>query len=121
MKGDPAVLRLTVLRPTVAGSPGAVAHAVLLGSGAGRDGPVLRPDQRAEGGIGCGRISAVPVRAPRGMVGQPIGYARGSVTQRDRPAAECTRSGTRPSCHDPHSIHYSPVLPVLCAGGEMLR
>ena len=121
MKGDPAVLRLTVLRPTVAGSPGAVAHAVLLGSGAGRDGPVLRPDQRAEGGIGCGRISAVPARAPRGMAGQPSGYAHGPVTQRDRPAAECTRSGTRPSCHDLHSIHYSPVLPVLCAGGEMLR
>ena len=108
------------VRDTI-GSPGAVAHAVLLGSGAGRDGPVLRPDQRAGGGIGCGRIAAVPAPAPECVSEQLIGYASGSVTQRDRPAAECTRSGTCPSGHDPHSIHYSPVLPVLCAGGEMLR
>ena len=116
MKGDPAVLR-----PTVAGSPGAVAHAVLLGSGAGRDGPVLRPDQRAGGGIGCGLIATVPAPAPKCVSELLIGYASDFVTQRDHPTAECTRSGTCPSGHDARSIHYSPVLPVLCAGGEMLR
>jgi hypothetical protein len=113
-----------------AGSPGAVAHAVLLQSGAGPRGPVLCPDQRAGGGVGCGRIAADPVAPVSGpTTGRRVarvpqqfsGQVAENVTQRDHPPGECTRSGTDPRGHDSHSIHYSPVLPVLCAGGAMLR
>jgi hypothetical protein len=111
-------------------SPGAVAHAVLLQSGAGRRGPVLCPDQRVEGGVGCGRIAVDPVAPATGPTSgrragrvpqQVSGQAAENVTQRDHPPGECTRSGTDPKGHNSHSIHYSPVLPMLCAGGAMLR
>jgi hypothetical protein len=129
-----AVRHRTEHRPTEpgrteAGSPGAVAHAVLLGGGAGRMGPVL-PDQRADGGMGCGRIATSSVdrttgRRAAGVTGHVTGYATrhviGYVTLRDRPAVDCTRSGPCPQGHNPRSIHYSPVLLVPCAGGEMLR
>jgi hypothetical protein len=60
-------------------------------------------------------------RRTAAVTGRVAGHAIGRVTLRDHPTVDCTRSGPFSEGHRTRSIHYSPVLPVPCAGGEMLR
>ena len=75
---------------------------------------VPRPDQRAGDATDAVdlRVSRRAARTERRM---------DAVTVRNGFAAEYTLSGPRRRGHRTRSIHYSPVLPVQCAGEEELR
>jgi hypothetical protein len=95
-------------------SPGAVAHGVPPRRSAGRSpGPV-------SGGTARERARMRSALVPRARRHRPCAE-RWLVTVRNGPAAESTLSAPRPQGHRLRSIHYSPVLPVQCAGEEELR
>ena len=112
------------VRDTI-GSPGAVAHAVLLGwrRSSVRGSEVRSGDRAARRLVRTNAPVARGMRPIRLLPGgwsaaAPDGFPSRCAT---RGAVRSTLSGPAPQGHSLRLIHYSPVLPVQSAGGEDLR